>query len=138
MKYQVIRLEDGGERVEVKGADGAPKVWGARGNLLQVVENLLSNALSFSPEGEKVRVRLGKGEGEVTVEVEDRGPGIPEDLLGSLFTPFASRRKGGTGLGLAIVRKVVEAHGGTVEARNNDPPPGAAFTVRLPAAREAE
>ncbi len=119
------------EKVSVEGE--APRVRGVRANLLQVAENLVSNALSFTPEGERVAVSLRAEGGEAVVEVRDRGPGIPRELLGKLFTPFASKRKGGTGLGLAIVRKIVEAHGGTVEARNNDPPPGACFTVRLPA-----
>ncbi|MEW6757460.1 MAG: PAS domain S-box protein [Acidobacteriota bacterium] len=106
---------------------------GARDKLAQVVENLLSNALHFTPAGGSVRVSVGReGEGRVKLEVADAGPGIAPELLPRLFEPFQSRRKGGTGLGLAIVHKIVEAHGGTVEARNNDPGPGATFTVTLP------
>lgn len=119
------------EKVRVEGE--APPLRGARLRLLQVAENLLSNALSFTPEGEAVAVTLRREGPEVVWEVRDRGPGIPEELLNRLFTPFASRRKGGTGLGLAIVQKIVKAHGGVVEAKNNDPPPGATFAVRLPA-----
>jgi len=114
------------------GGDGF-FLWGAEAKLRQVFQNLLSNALSFTPEGGKVRVEARQEGDLVRFDVRDEGPGIAPALLENLFTPFVSKRKGGTGLGLAIVKKIVEAHGGSVEARNNDPPPGATFTVRLPA-----
>ncbi len=127
------RHPDVAEVLETRLPDEAVCARGARDKLAQVVENLLSNALHFTPEGGSVRVSVGReGEGRVRVEVADAGPGIAPDLLPRLFDPFQSRRKGGTGLGLAIVHKIVEAHGGTVEARNNDPGPGATFTVNLP------
>ncbi len=107
-------------------------VLGAQEKLVQVAVNLLQNALSFSPDGEKVRVRLWRDRGEICLSVSDQGPGIPEALLPRLFMPFASKRKEGTGLGLAIVHKIVLAHGGTITAANNDPGPGATFVVRLP------
>jgi PAS domain S-box-containing protein len=110
---------------------------GAWDKLAQVIENLLSNALHFTPAGARVRVSAGReDEGWVRLDVADAGPGIAPELLPRLFQPFQSRRKGGTGLGLAIVHKIVEAHGGMVEACNNDPGPGATFTVRIPLARE--
>ncbi len=102
------------------------------GKLTQAFINLLHNALAFSPAGEPVRVRLWREGREACVAVSDAGEGIPGDLMARLFEPFQSKRKGGTGLGLAIVRKTVGAHGGTVTAFNNDPHPGATFTVRLP------
>ncbi len=105
---------------------------GHRDKLTQVLVNLIQNALSFSPAGEKITVRLTIEGPEIVIRVIDRGPGIPADLFGSLFEPFQTRRTGGTGLGLAIVRRIVGAHGGTVQGANNDPPPGATFTVRLP------
>ncbi len=121
------------EVLERRLPDEAVCARGARDKLAQVVENLLSNALSFTPEGGSVRVSVEReGECRMKLEVADAGPGIAPELLPRLFEPFQSRRKGGTGLGLAIVHKIVEAHGGTVEARNNDPGPGATFTVTLP------
>ncbi len=111
-------------------------VHGAPGKLSQVFVNILQNAISFSPPGRPVRVEA-RPDGEwVRVSVSDEGPGISEDLLPNLFSPFASHRQGGTGLGLAIVKQIVAAHGGTVYAGNNAPGTGATFTVSLP--RKAE
>ncbi len=120
----------------------APKeplvVRGIADKLAQVFLNVTGNAAAFSPEGQPIRIRLWREGDSAFVAVSDSGPGISEDLLPKIYQPFASKRKGGTGLGLAIVHKILEAHGGTVDARNNDPPPGATFTVRLPlASKEA-
>jgi PAS domain S-box-containing protein len=103
--------------------------------LEQVVYNLVDNALTLSPTEEPLEIRIWREGPSVCLSVTDRGPGISPELEPKLFQPFASKRKGGTGLGLAIVHKIVSAHGGTVTAVNNDPPPGATFTVRLPLAK---
>jgi two-component system cell cycle sensor histidine kinase/response regulator CckA len=113
-------------------------VRGIADKLVQVFLNVTGNAAAFSPEGQPIRIRLWREGDSAFVAVSDSGPGISEDLLPKIYQPFASKRKGGTGLGLAIVQKIVQSHGGTVDARNNDPPPGATFTVRLPlASKEA-
>ncbi len=113
-------------------------VSGVRDKLEQVIFNLLHNAFQFSPEEERLEVRIWRAGPLVGFSVTDHGPGVPAEMLPILFQPFASKRKGGTGLGLAIVQKIVNAHGGTVEAANNDPPPGATFTVRLPLAEASK
>ncbi len=118
-------------RVSLSLAAGA-RVRGNQPRLERVFVNLLANALDHSPEGEAVEIRLEVGEGRAVVWVRDRGSGIPEEILPHLFEPFVTGRKGGTGLGLAIVRRIVESHGGTVEARNNTPEKGATFRVELP------
>jgi CheY-like chemotaxis protein len=103
-----------------------------------VLSNLLSNAVKFSPAGGTVHVTLQTSDPEIEVTVADEGPGIHPDFLPFLFERFrqqdssTNRRHGGLGLGLAIVRRLVELHGGTVEAANRASPPGAIFTVRLP------
>ena len=109
-------------------------ILGISQKLQQAFANLGQNALSFTPRGCLVRLRAWRERDRACVEISDMGPGIPADLFPVLFAPFQTRRKGGTGLGLAIVRQIVTAHGGTVEAANNAPPPGATFTVRLPLA----
>ncbi len=114
--------------------DAPLPVFGIAGKLHQVFVNLWQNALSFTPPEGMVHVRAVCDDGAAAVTVTDEGPGIPGDFLPKLFTPFNTMRKGGTGLGLAIVKQVVMAHGGSVEAANNDPAPGATFTVRLPLA----
>jgi PAS domain S-box-containing protein len=110
------------------------EVLGISSKLQQVYANLGQNALSFTPPGGTVTVHARREGNQALVTVTDEGPGIPAELLPRLFQPFQTGRKGGTGLGLAIVRQIVTAHGGTVEAANNDPPPGVTFTVRLPLA----
>ena len=115
-------------------------VMGDAGRLQQVVWNLVSNAVKFSPGGSRVRVVLRREDGAAEVTVVDEGPGIPADFLPHLFERFTqldggtTRRHGGLGLGLAIVRHLVELHGGTVRAVSDGPGRGATFTVRLPLA----
>jgi signal transduction histidine kinase/CheY-like chemotaxis protein len=118
-------------------AEAGP-VTGDPSRLQQVLWNLLTNSIKFTPNGGTVAVRVQAVDGQVEVTVEDTGPGIPAAFLPHVFERFrqaggqATRGKGGLGLGLAIARKVVELHEGTIVAANRDPGPGAAFTVRLP------
>lgn len=94
----------------------------------QVINNYLSNAIKYSPEGSRIKVSLDCSEGPVHLEVTDQGPGIPQKYLETVFDPFimaGSKATGGeksTGLGLAIVKNIVQAHGGTVGVRNKLPP----------------
>ncbi|MGH9362488.1 MAG: sensor histidine kinase, partial [Thermoanaerobaculia bacterium] len=109
--------------------------------LVQVFENLLDNAIGFSPDGGTVRVELGARDGVGVVEVADQGPGVPPELLPRAFDRFVSYRpaaepaepgrNGHSGLGLAIVKAIVEGYGGRV-ALANRPGGGAAAEVRLP------
>ncbi len=105
--------------------------------LVQVLTNLLSNAVKFSGARSTVHVRSRSNGDRVEIDVQDRGPGIPEDQIGRLFQKFhqldssATRHRGGTGLGLAIARAIVEQHDGTlsVDSRLGA---GSTFTVSLP------
>jgi signal transduction histidine kinase len=103
-----------------------------RERVLQVLSNLVGNALAFTPRHGTVSVRLALREREVEVAVADDGPGIaPEDLPHVFERYWKSRSRRGTGLGLAIARGIVEAHGGriSVESRLGA---GSTFTFALP------
>jgi signal transduction histidine kinase/CheY-like chemotaxis protein len=118
-------------------AEAGP-VTGDPSRLQQVLWNLLSNSIKFTPRGGTVAVRVQGLSEQVEVTVEDSGPGIPPEFLPHVFERFRqaggakTRGKGGLGLGLAIVRHLVELHGGTIAVANRENAPGAAFTVRLP------
>ena len=114
---------------------------GDASRLQQIVWNLLSNAMRFTPAGGRIDVSVARSagsEGEAEITVRDSGSGIAPEFLPFVFDRFRQqqtgtrRAHGGLGLGLAIVRHLVELHGGTVSAENNVPPPGATFRVRLP------
>ena len=101
--------------------------------VVQLLTNLLANAVRYADAGVSVRVRAGNG--LVTVEVEDDGPGVPEEEIPHLFDRFWQARRaqrGGAGLGLAIARAIVEAHGGDIEVES-EPGRGALFRFSLPA-----
>jgi len=112
--------------------------WGDPDRLQQVVWNLLSNAVRFTPGGGRVEVRLERTESQVQIRVKDTGQGIAAEFLPAVFDRFrqaddtTSRVHGGLGLGLAIVRHLVELHGGTVQAQSPGIGRGATFTVTLP------
>jgi signal transduction histidine kinase len=118
-------------------ATGLPLVRGEARQLRKVVDNLVHNALKFTPEGGGVNVRLSHDERGVKLEVSDTGLGIPADQLERVFERFyqvngsIQRRYGGTGLGLALVKEIVEAHGGMVIAES-ELERGSTFTVWLP------
>ncbi|MBC7093286.1 HAMP domain-containing protein [Candidatus Bipolaricaulota bacterium] len=100
----------------------------------QVLGNLLSNALRYSPAGGTITVTAARRGNEAWVSVRDQGPGIPPEDLPHMFERFfktdKSRAEGGTGLGLAIARELVQAHGGRIWVES---PGGAVFTFALPA-----
>ena len=126
-----------GVRLEYEAAECGPVI-GDRARLVQVVSNLLTNAIRFTPAGGRVEVRCFGADGHAVVTVRDTGAGIAPDFLPQLFRPFtqadasSTRRHGGLGLGLAIVRHILELHGGTVWADSAGPGHGATFTVCLP------
>jgi CheY-like chemotaxis protein len=117
---------------EAGGVEGDPE------RLEQVVRNVLSNAVKFTPQGGRVEVRLERRDGFAEIRVQDGGMGIEEEFLPHVFEPFrqadasTSRRHGGLGLGLAIVQHVVDLHGGSVHAHSDGPGTGATFMIRLP------
>ncbi len=113
-----------------------PVISGDEARLDQVLTNLLSNAVKYSPPGSAVEVRVTARAGQVRITVVDHGMGVPPAERDALFTPFnritAARASGveGTGFGLYITRRIVVAHGGTIEYRET-PGGGATFEVRL-------
>jgi len=128
-----------GERVRFElDVAGEPVVEASEDRLLQVFENLLDNAASFSPDGGTVHVSASANDGMVVTRVSDEGSGIAEPHRNRIFDRFftyrpdASRRSH-TGLGLAIVKAIVQGYGGTIDAGNGEK--GAVFEIRLPRAR---
>jgi PAS domain S-box-containing protein len=115
----------------------AAQVVADRKRLLQVLTNLISNAAKFSPEGETVQVALAKRGDRVRVEVQDRGPGIPEEFRARIFSRFsqadsaAARQKGGTGLGLAICKHLIELMNGQIGFQDR-PEGGSIFWIEIP------
>ena len=118
-------------------------IWGDAGRLQQVVWNLLTNAVKFTPKGGQVRVELRQVEQWVQLRVRDTGKGIKAPFIPYVFEYFrqedgsTTRQFGGLGLGLAIVRQIVTLHGGTVAAESGGEQQGATFMVQLPALEQA-
>jgi CheY-like chemotaxis protein len=108
--------------------------------LTQVFSNLLNNAAKYTDPGGRIELSVRRDGDHAVVAVRDSGIGIPPDKLGHVFGMFAqveeagARSQGGLGIGLAMVRKLVEMHGGSVEARSDGVGRGSEFIVRLPLA----
>jgi signal transduction histidine kinase/DNA-binding response OmpR family regulator len=127
-----------GLRLEVKGCGGA-LVNADAARVVQVVSNLVGNAVKFTPEGGTVTLACQAGDGEVRFSVSDTGPGIEPEQLPHIFGAFWQARhadRRGLGLGLSIARGLVEAHGGSIWVES-EPGRGTTFLFTLPAPRSA-
>ena len=123
--------------LRVRAPDGPLPLRGDPTRLRQVIDNLVSNAIKFSPAESRVELELSLSGAVAHLAVTDSGPGISPADMGRLFEPFfrassTAEAVSGTGLGLAVVRAIVEAHDGRVTVESS--PAGATFLVLLPAA----
>ncbi|AQQ52821.1 two-component system histidine kinase PnpS [Planococcus lenghuensis] len=131
-----LAASDKNIRLVIETASDA-RIQGDADRLLQVVTNLLSNAVVYSPEDTEIWLRIKEGKRHVTVEVEDQGIGIAQQEIPRVFERFyrvdraRSRNSGGTGLGLAIVKHLTEAHHGRIQVIS-EPGQGTTFQVVLP------
>jgi two-component system sensor histidine kinase ChvG len=145
--HETTAAERAAPRIQLELPNGADlTVPGLEGRLVQVFQNIIANALSFSSPDGTVTVHARTTGDMVEVTVTDEGPGIPEGKLGAIFDRFYTERPAGekfgthSGLGLSISKQIVDAHGGEIFARNRHAESeteeenmhGAIFTVRLP------
>jgi signal transduction histidine kinase len=111
--------------------------------LMQIVCNLLNNAVKYTPRGGRIALSGALCNGEAVIRVRDNGIGIPQDMLSNVFAMFSQTEEakeysqGGLGLGLALVQRLVQEHGGTVACHSAGRGQGSEFVVRLPAAGAA-
>ena len=132
-----VLAEPKGIRIELRREGRLPELVLDAAKIEQVLNNLIGNAVKFSPPGSTVEVRLAAGEDGVTLSVRDQGDGIKPEELESLFRPFQKGRnrstagEKSTGLGLAIVKRIVEGHRGEIRVESA-PGEGSVFHVRLP------
>jgi len=136
IRQSIVLLESAWEKKDIEFDVQLQRIeyLGCESMLIHVWDNLLANAIKFSPQGGFIGIVLSHREDKVVVTVEDRGPGIPEEALAHIFDRFyqseTSHQEEGSGLGLALVKQIVTASGGTVHAENL--PQGCRFTVTLP------
>jgi signal transduction histidine kinase/CheY-like chemotaxis protein len=129
-----------GHRVDVRVPEGEVRINADGTRLGQVFLNLLNNAIKFTDPGGRVSLEAGVRDGWLEANVSDSGIGIAPGMLESIFEMFAQadrsleRASGGLGVGLALARRIVELHGGTIEARSRGLGQGSEFLVRMPVA----
>lgn len=139
----IPRAQENGQHIRVTCEPGIV-VFCDPTRMRQVIWNLISNAVKFTPSGGLIEVSARREDGGVTIAVADTGRGIKADVLPHVFDRFHQAvisdrsRHGGLGLGLAIVRTLTERHGGRVEARSEGEGKGATFLIYLPAHHDSE
>jgi two-component system sensor histidine kinase ChvG len=139
------RREKGDARIAfARPRKASAVVMGKPDRLARAMNNILDNAVSFSPPGGLVEIAASRVGDEVRIRIDDEGPGVPTEAREAIFNRFHSVRPEGegfgrhSGLGLAIARAIVEGHDGEIDVHDrDDAPSGARFTIRLPAADRA-
>jgi two-component system phosphate regulon sensor histidine kinase PhoR len=133
-----MQAERAGVAVEVVAPADVPEVWADPARIVQVLINLLHNAVKFTPAGGEITLRASPHGDGVRFSVEDTGVGIEPEDLPRIFERFykvdKSRASGGTGLGLAVAKHIIQAHGGRIWAASEGVGQGATFSFTLPAA----
>jgi signal transduction histidine kinase len=136
-------IESGGHEIAIRMPRDALPLEVDPTRLAQVLANLLNNSAKYTPEGGRIQVAADREGARLVVRVTDSGVGMPVDMLPQVFEMFTQvgrsidRSQGGLGIGLTLVRRLVEMHGGSVEAHSDGPGTGSTFTVRLPLAPRA-
>jgi two-component system sensor histidine kinase ChvG len=136
------RREKGDARIAfARPRKASAVVMGKPDRLARAINNIIDNAVSFSPSGGLVEIAAARVGDEVRVRIDDEGPGVPSEAREAIFNRFHSVRPEGedfgrhSGLGLAIARAIVEGHDGEIDVQDrDDAPSGARFTISLPAA----
>jgi PAS domain S-box-containing protein len=130
--------------IDVVTPDGPLLLLGDSVRLIQALVNLLNNAAKYTPDGGQIRLEVSVRGAEIEIRVKDNGKGIERAMLEKVFDlfvqidPTSNATLGGLGVGLALVRRVVDMHGGSVQARSGGIGRGAEFTVRLPLSSQAQ
>lgn len=136
-------IDERGHRLELELSEAPVLVEGDATRLAQVLSNLLNNAMKYTPDGGRIRVVLAGQDGMAVLQVSDNGRGIEPDILPEIFDLFSQgsrtlgRSEGGLGLGLTLVKRLVEMHGGRVEAHSGGPDRGSRFVVHIPLSQAA-
>jgi PAS domain S-box-containing protein len=131
-------IQEQGHTLEVQVPEEPVRVKGDLTRLAQVVLNLLNNAAKYTPKGGRIRLTVERQQGEMVLRVRDNGIGIAPHLLPEIFELFTQgdraldRPEGGLGIGLTLVKRLVELHGGSVQALSEGPDLGTEMVVRLP------
>jgi signal transduction histidine kinase len=133
-----LKLAQGNVRVSFEQPASAVVVEGHKGQLQQVLLNLILNSTQAMPEGGEIRIRLSQeareGGGVAVLDITDTGSGIPDAIRARIFDSFLTGRPDGTGLGLAIAKRVLQGHSGDIELVNSSPA-GTTLRVTIPLAR---
>jgi signal transduction histidine kinase len=133
-------IDGGGQELVVSMPPASAFVDGDLTRLAQVVTNLLNNAAKYTDRGGRIVLSAERRAEDVVISVRDNGIGIPADKLGAIFEMFTriggarESAQGGLGIGLTLARRLVEMHGGRIEAQSDGPGQGSVFTVSLPPA----
>ena len=123
-----------GHAMELDITEELPEITGDRERIVQVMMNVVSNSIKYTPDGGRIRISAGRQDRRVWMEVADNGIGIPKEDRGRIFERFyrvdkaRSRESGGTGLGLSIAKEIIDRHEGTIELVDRS---GPGLTVRI-------
>jgi signal transduction histidine kinase len=134
-----VTIAEGGPELLVAGEQEPIWVDGDRQQLLQVVSNLLRNAVTYTQPGGRITMAVERMASTITLRVGDTGRGIEAEALPHVFDLFSQMRpheSTGLGIGLSVVREIVLLHGGSIEARSEGAGKGCEFLVRLPRAKD--